>query len=190
VTQLFEFAALKATRIAARALAIVFGLLVLAYTATFVTAHAKGYYFRLSGGSLQFTTISGKRYAMFDDDYLARDAGWTIYESIGRTGFFWRSVSALDVGYSYNELHFGTDLILSRDGRLLFVRRNTTAPSPDTPIWTDVLDLTFDPPRTVIRGPDCCMGSTAGDTTITDSESLRAHGQTVLARARAMGAIE
>jgi hypothetical protein len=181
---------LNITRIAARPLAITSGLLLFAYMATFVVAHRMGYEFRLFGGQLQFSTTSGKRYAMFDDGYLNPQAGWMVYESSGTTGFFWRPVPNAQVGYSYNDLHFGTDLVVSPDGQLLFVRRNTEAPSPEAPIWTDVLDIASDPPRVVVRGPDCCMSPKEGDVTTTDREGLRAHGQTVLARARAAGAIK
>jgi hypothetical protein len=121
---------LKTTRIAARVSTIAFGFLLFAYMAIFVSAHAKGYYFRLFGGSLQFTTASGKRYAMFDDGYFpAYGAGWTVYESAGSTGFFWKPLMDLEVGFS-SDRHFGTDLVVSPDKTLLFVRRNTEATSP------------------------------------------------------------
>ncbi|WP_378942758.1 hypothetical protein [Mesorhizobium sp. ANAO-SY3R2] len=181
---------MKMMRNTAWTLAKASGLLLFAYVAIFVAAHANGYYFRPTGGTLEFTTTSGKRYALFHGGYWQNYGdGWGLYQVAGSTGFFWQLIPDVKVGYSYNDYHRGTDLVASPDGKLLFIRRNTDSSSPAGPIWTDVLDLTSDPPTIVIRGPDCCMEIRPGHPTETDSEGLQLHGLKVLDFARIAGAV-
>lgn len=77
--------------------------------------------------------------------------------------------------------------MISPDEKLLFIRRNTES-EREASIWTDAIDISANPIRTVMRGPDCCMEADPKDTT-TDDEGLEKHGLKVLEIARAAGAV-
>jgi hypothetical protein len=132
----------------------------------------------------EVTTSAGVTYSLFSppDNSMGCDLR---RRAAGAWG--WEVVPGVGVGATYSDLHAGISLKLSNDESLLFVVRNTNDKT-EQPIWTDVIDISREPVRTVVQGLNCCMEERSDDPITTDSEGLRRRSEAVWRMAFESGA--
>jgi hypothetical protein len=161
--------------VAAIALLLVFSL------ANSALLKHQGYYIspeHLFSSQLAVSQITGTKYAV-----LATDVNdYSLFESNDIFGIIWKLVPGVRLGISYDGYHPGTDVVISPNSRLLFVRRSTRKAwnSPHI-LLSDVIDIGTDPPQTLVQGPDCCMDGNETE------EGLERNHRKVLEIARAAG---
>lgn len=170
-----------------RAMARWIAVALFAYAAIYVAAAIAGFRFMPYGSALAFSSKSGQRYAFFQSNDIGSEE-LRVYHCAEPVCWFWKLIPSISVGHTYGNYHRGVDLVTSANGTMLFMRRNTESSRGD-PIWTDVLDISTDPPTVLLRGPDCCAQVEPGYETSTDGAGLEAHGLKTLDMARRVGAV-
>jgi len=110
---------------------------------------------------------NGDQYALYDSDLYGTE---TLYRSRYSFGILWMSVSEAKILEIW-DIYDPAKLIVSRDEKLLFVRRGSLN-SRRGALWSDLIDVSGKEARLVVGGgPKCC--------TEQDYERLRTNNERI-----------
>ena len=132
-------------------------------------------------GQPAMSRTTGTRYALMSTNWYKDE--YNLFESSRTFGLVWKKVPGIALGYSFNGFHRGHDVLISRDSKRLFTRRNTALNYGSHVVLSDVIDISVSPPKVLVQGPMCCMD---GEDT---EEGVERNHQRILPIARAAGVV-